>query len=399
MANGNTRVKHRERLTSVLSTVAYTVSSFPMNAGTTFEWLKSIARAYESWKIHSLKIQYVPNAASTASGSVYLIYDYDPQDSKEPLTSEQATSKLGTKELRPWSAATYIPIVSKMMGGVLRKYVNIPGETDEGSKRSTDIGCFYCATEGGLDTGSGWGKIFVEYDIEFMTPTARSSEVIANMYSQTITNVSNGAPSVNSANMWVNDGDSELKTSGGTAVELMGPGGDSNRVYFKDTGTYCAILTILADSPDITNISAATFADSTVSQTSVSTLLKATFGTIATATWFFTVRKAGEYLRTRLLTVAGASAIATAELAIARYIGPGPTITFAIQSKFRADQKRRGIEKLHPAPKPVIKPKTQAELLEAQLLEKYAQTSPTTHVDGVEYVLVPRGPSASMSSC
>lgn len=45
-----------------------------------FPWLATIANAYEFYAVRKLSYEYVPQCASTATGSFGMYFDYDPKD-------------------------------------------------------------------------------------------------------------------------------------------------------------------------------------------------------------------------------------------------------------------------------------------------------------------------------
>jgi len=80
--NGNIRVSNKEMIQTVNGSVNFTANSYKINPGlsSTFNWLSSIASAYEFYKIHSISIHYVPLVGSQTPGYVAVAFDSDVLD-------------------------------------------------------------------------------------------------------------------------------------------------------------------------------------------------------------------------------------------------------------------------------------------------------------------------------
>lgn len=82
---GAIRIRHREYLKDVTTSVAFDNGIFYLNPAyaTTFPWLSTIARNFEQWVPHALVFEYVPtsgnaiNGLSAALGSLSLSTQYD----------------------------------------------------------------------------------------------------------------------------------------------------------------------------------------------------------------------------------------------------------------------------------------------------------------------------------
>jgi hypothetical protein len=84
------RLKHREYLQDIDVTASTDArTTIAINPGITFPWLSGIANAFEKYRFHSLKFEYVTATATTTTGAIALAPDYDPDDVDFSLTKRQ----------------------------------------------------------------------------------------------------------------------------------------------------------------------------------------------------------------------------------------------------------------------------------------------------------------------
>lgn len=166
---GTTHISQRESLGEVEANgLSFSVQSFPMQPGFSFPWGSKSAANYVSYRVKSMRYFFVPSVSAFAEsgqiGRVCLAFNYDalegpPSDmirmeSLDPNVVGMAYTPL---ELRLDSRrATLNP-----------KYVRI-GPT-AGDLKTYDFGALHFGTQGFIDT-QPIGEIFVEYDIELLTP-------------------------------------------------------------------------------------------------------------------------------------------------------------------------------------------------------------------------------------
>lgn len=165
-----TRIIHRELITSVSGTTAFTIgSTFPLNPGmtTTFPWLSTQAQAWERYRFNSLKFEYFTRTGSNVPGSVMLAPDYDAADAA-PASEQIASSYEDVAEDAPWKdiCCTLRPSALHAIGPT--KFIRtavLPANLDI---KTYDAGNFFVCTVDG--TAVNWGKLWVEYDVTLFTP-------------------------------------------------------------------------------------------------------------------------------------------------------------------------------------------------------------------------------------
>jgi len=167
---GGTRITHREFLGQITGTVAFTVSKFIVNPGQTltFPWLAPQAVQWESYRFHRLAFEYITRCGSTESGSVLMSPDYDAADAT-PTTELQLTTYDGATEDSPWRNQRNNLKPSAMFSMGSRKFVRgnglLPASADI---KTYDCANMFIATIG--TAANAWGKLWVDYDVEFFTP-------------------------------------------------------------------------------------------------------------------------------------------------------------------------------------------------------------------------------------
>lgn len=168
--NGDIRVQHREYISDVAGSVAFASTEFLLNAGSliSFPWLSSIARQYESYSFRSLKFCYESQAPTTATGTVLLVLDYDAADAA-PLSKVEAMSYRNSVRSAPWQESSHRSSpedLHKMKSYYVRDTTILAANLDV---KTYDIGNLFVCTQGQANTNA-IGELYVEYDVDLMTP-------------------------------------------------------------------------------------------------------------------------------------------------------------------------------------------------------------------------------------
>lgn len=166
---GSVRVRHREFLWDIVGSVEFAWDEFAINPGVpeTFPWLSAIAARFESYKFHSLRFCYEPAVSTTTPGTVILAVDYDASDIG-PETKTVALSYRGAVRAAPWDECAFIAQqddLHKAKSNYVRSGL-APSGTDI---KMYDVGNLYVATQGQA-AATAVGELYVEYDVELMTP-------------------------------------------------------------------------------------------------------------------------------------------------------------------------------------------------------------------------------------
>lgn len=163
-------VRHREFVTNVTGSVNYTVANtLPLNPGmaATFPWLSVIAQNYESYRFRSLKFEYKTRTGTSVPGSALLAIDPDSSDSA-PATEQAMSTFSRMIEDAPWKDICLTADVAALHNIGPRKYVRTTVLAANQDIKLYDAGNMYVATVDG--TAVAWGKLWVEYEVEFFTP-------------------------------------------------------------------------------------------------------------------------------------------------------------------------------------------------------------------------------------
>lgn len=180
----STRIVHRELVATVYGSTTFNVNlAIALNPGlsTSFPWLSTQAVGWEQYKFHKLKFCYYTRCSTATSGSVMLVPDYDAAD-PAPISEQVASAYRDTAEEVPWVehfACTLDP--SAMYGIMGRKYVRTAGLGQDLDIKTYDSGnMFVCTTDGAVTTG--WGKLWVEYDVELYVPQLPPTGLVTGSY-------------------------------------------------------------------------------------------------------------------------------------------------------------------------------------------------------------------------
>jgi len=164
----NVTISHSEFVGTLKGSAGVSFQKFRVNPSDdlTFPWLSHIATAYEKYRIRSMNFRYVANCSSSTAGYVYMIPDYDVNESDmyDPMTflnsmdtvqgSCWTSKQLRVRPRKPNQVDNYLirsPYVT-YNDYLLYDQVNIYVGTEESSSVVT------------------LGKIFIDYTVELMIP-------------------------------------------------------------------------------------------------------------------------------------------------------------------------------------------------------------------------------------
>jgi hypothetical protein len=164
------RVNHREFLGNVTGSVAFAIAqSISLNPGlaASFPWLSVIAQNWETYRFRKLRVCYYTRTGSNIPGSVLLAHDPDASDAA-PLTELVMSTYQSLAEDAPWKDICLE--VAKLGLNDLgpRKFVRTGALAANQDVKLYDAGVIHIGTVDG--TAVAWGKLWLEYDIDFFTP-------------------------------------------------------------------------------------------------------------------------------------------------------------------------------------------------------------------------------------
>jgi hypothetical protein len=173
------RVKHNEYFDELFGSLGFQVKSFPINPGMTgiFPWLSSIAANYETYKFNSLKFHYKTVKGSTAVGTVGMSVDYDAADAP-PTTLMELFQNNGTIDSAVWSPDTCMICAKQNLDKMKQRYIRTKPLLANQDIKTYDVGNLLFATQDEADL-SKIGRLWVEYDVELMTPQGRPLQTFA----------------------------------------------------------------------------------------------------------------------------------------------------------------------------------------------------------------------------
>lgn len=147
------------------------VDSFAINPGNTsvFPWLSTQAFAWERYRFRRLQFRYVPRVATSQSGTLVLAPDYDADDDVPP-NELVACSYADAVTCAPWQEVTLECNNEAMLGGMKTKYVKVGALKKNNDVKMYDAMNLFVCRDSANSTAVVWGKLWVEYEVEFLTP-------------------------------------------------------------------------------------------------------------------------------------------------------------------------------------------------------------------------------------
>lgn len=158
------RIKHREYLKDIdvtASTDARWV--FPINAGMIFPWLSTIAMSFEKYRFHSLQFEYVTATATSTTGAIALVPEYDPDDQNTNLDKGSLYMFDGLVRGPLWESLRMAFRTNN------KQYFTRDHSNEHESKKWHDLGQLIVDVTDPSVTAT-IGELWVEYDVELFIP-------------------------------------------------------------------------------------------------------------------------------------------------------------------------------------------------------------------------------------
>jgi hypothetical protein len=175
--NTGMRVSHREYVSDVLGSIAFTNTTYqitPTNQQL-FPWLSKLAYNFEEFKIHGLVFYFNTTCGSAISstnnalGVIGMTTVYDPSD--PDLASKREAEDYGGCVAGVPSSSLLHPVECKPRSNVLdRQYVQVSPVTDPDDLKFYSHGKLNIFTQGMQINNVNIGELWVSYDIEFFNP-------------------------------------------------------------------------------------------------------------------------------------------------------------------------------------------------------------------------------------
>lgn len=172
--DGSVRIRHREYIGDVSSSIAFANSQFSVNPGlaATFPWLSVIAANYESYLFTSLSFEYETQVSTATSGTLMLAIDFDAADAA-PVSKVQLMSYHNAVRSPLWSECQYRGDVQDLHKFGMKRYVRTAALAANLDIKTYDVGTLNVATQGAIGATPA-GELYVVYDITLNTPQLAS---------------------------------------------------------------------------------------------------------------------------------------------------------------------------------------------------------------------------------
>lgn len=176
------RFRHREFITDVV-TLAVPVSweytqSIAINPGleSSCPWLARLGVAFEKYRFHDLRFHYVPTCPSTFSGYVLMAPDYDSKDDNSLLTKGDLLAFGDSGRASIWQSFT-VHCTHKNYAHPVERYLRHNAITGAHDIKTYDVCNLEVRVGGTGQVSYSVGEIWIEYDVELITPQLNHDQV------------------------------------------------------------------------------------------------------------------------------------------------------------------------------------------------------------------------------
>jgi hypothetical protein len=185
-----TTVKHREYIGEVLSSIAYAVTEYAINPAiaATFPWLSTLAMNFEAYLFKKLKFDYRTESSTQATGKAILSVDYDAAD-PAPATKQEQLQARTKVDCATWQNAG-VSCDSSDLKKLPQRYTRVAPLPANMDIKTYDVGKLSVGCQGQTADNVPMGELYVEYEVDLITPT-NSGVVVQALMAQKI--VASGA--------------------------------------------------------------------------------------------------------------------------------------------------------------------------------------------------------------
>lgn len=170
-SNSKTCMGQEEFLVDVVGSVGFAVQqSFALNPGlaSSFPWLSTQAQGWERYRFKKLNFRFTTSTGSTTPGTLIMSPDYDAADAA-PSSQSVALTYKDREYCPPWCLDKLCMLNPAAMNAAYKEhYVRLGPLPANQDIKTFDVGVLHLCVTGG--TAVTWGKLFVEYEVEFFNP-------------------------------------------------------------------------------------------------------------------------------------------------------------------------------------------------------------------------------------
>ena len=175
-AQGNRTVRFQEYVQDIISsptTLKFTVQRFQVQPGLSqlFAWLADQAINYQEYRLRSLRFKF--ESAQTASIAGKVMYAFSP-DAADPLPlNKQEMLEYGIKgKCDVWQEFVMPVPTNEALGA--KRYIRSGTLAANLDIKTYDIGALFVASAGIVAASANLGELYVEYEVELITPVVQS---------------------------------------------------------------------------------------------------------------------------------------------------------------------------------------------------------------------------------
>jgi hypothetical protein len=177
------RVRHREYITDITGSVLFAVAQYSINPGLAllFPWLSRLAVLFESYLFHALKFQFRTEAPSSQAGKIMLAADWDALDAA-PSTKTGMMQERTKADAPVWSNLDLVCDLADLRKFGVQRFIRQGSAPTASDLKTYDVGVFNIASQG-VTTAPVIGELWVEYDLELITPNTAPEPASAKIVS------------------------------------------------------------------------------------------------------------------------------------------------------------------------------------------------------------------------
>jgi len=175
-ANGNRTVVFEEYVQDIITsatTLAFTAASFPLQPGlsTLFAWLAEQAINYQEYRFKRVCFRFETDQTTGIAGKV--MYAFSPDAADPTPVNKQEMLEYGIKgKSAVWQEFTMPVPVEEALG--TRRYIRSGTLAANLDIKTYDLGVLFVATSGVVAASANIGELYIQYEVELITPVVQS---------------------------------------------------------------------------------------------------------------------------------------------------------------------------------------------------------------------------------
>jgi len=146
----------------------------------TFPWLSRMAPNFEFYRFRRLAFKAITRCPTTSTGSLVMSPDFDAADGEVAITEQFIFSNKGSTDSPVWKEQQVVALDPASMNRLYKSHSvmsDLRFSQTKQDQKTIDVGQLFVCSDTTIAAGTSFGKLVVDYEVEFFNPCAPTEQV------------------------------------------------------------------------------------------------------------------------------------------------------------------------------------------------------------------------------